>query len=106
MSVICRPAAGVNEMDQEKQPFNPLLALLAALAALFFVVPPIGLITGAPWGHMTSVITSKTSLEALGLSIVASLASTVIALAFGFPLAWLLARGRFRGKGLVRGLTT
>jgi molybdate transport system permease protein len=93
-------------MDQEKQPFNPLLALLAALAALFFVFPLIGLITGAPWGHMTSVITSKTSLEALGLSIVASLASTVIALAFGFPLAWLLARGRFRGKGLVRGLTT
>src|SRR5262249_42066635 len=83
----------------------PLLALLAALAALFFVFPLIGLITGAPWGRMTSVITSKSSLDALGLSIIASLASTVIALAFGFPLAWLLARGRFRGKGLVRGLT-
>jgi molybdate transport system permease protein len=25
---------------------------------------------------------------------------------FGFPLAWLLARGQFRGKGVVRGLTT
>jgi molybdate transport system permease protein len=93
-------------MDDQKQPFNPLLALLAALAALFFVFPLIGLLTGAPWGRMTSVITSKSSLDALGLSIVASLASTVIALLFGFPLAWLLARGRFRGKGVVRGLTT
>jgi molybdate transport system permease protein len=93
-------------MDNQKQPFNPLLALLAGLAALFFVFPLIGLIAGAPWGNMISVITSKTALDALGLSIVASLSSTVIALAFGFPLAWLLARGRFRGKGLVRGLTT
>jgi molybdate transport system permease protein len=93
-------------MDSQKQPFNPLLALLAGLAALFFVFPLIGLIAGAPWGNMISVITSKTALDALGLSIVASLSSTVLALAFGFPLALLLARGRFRGKGLVRGLTT
>ena len=93
-------------VDDQKQPFNPLLALLAALAALFFVFPLIGLITGAPWGRMTSVITSKSSLDALGLSIIASLSSTVIALLFGFPLAWLLARGRFRGKAVVRGLTT
>ncbi len=86
-------------MDDQKQPFNPLMALLAALAALFFVFPLIGLLTGAPWGRMTSVITSKTSLDALGLSIVASLASTVIALLFGFPLAWLLARGSSAVRG-------
>jgi molybdate transport system permease protein len=93
-------------MNQEKRTFNPLLACLAGLAALFFVFPLIGLITGAPWGRMTSVITTKTSLDALQLSIVASLSSTAIALLFGFPLAWLLARGRFRGKGVLRGLTT
>ena len=46
------------------------------------------------------------AVQALELSIVASLSSTAIALAFGFPLAWLLARGRFPGKGAVRGLTT
>jgi molybdate transport system permease protein len=93
-------------MDQQKQPFNPLLALLAAIAALFFVFPLIGLITGAPWGRMTDVITSQTSLDALSLSLVASLASTALALVFGFPLAWLLARGQFRGKVVLRGLTT
>jgi molybdate transport system permease protein len=52
------------------------------------------------------VITSKTSLDALKLSLIASLSSTVLALLFGFPLAWLLARVRFRGKGLLRGLVT
>jgi len=93
-------------MAKVKPPVNPALALLAALAAVFFIFPLIGLITGAPWGHIGSVITSQTALKALELSIVASLASTAIALIFGFPLAWLLARGRFRGKGLLRGLTT
>ena len=96
----------VNGLDQQKQPFNPLLAVLAALAALFFVFPLIGMITGAPWGHVIEVITSKSSLDALGLSLIASLSSTVLALLFGFPLAWLLARGQFRGKGLLRGLVT
>ena len=80
----------MSAVDQQKQPFNPLLALLAALAALFFVFPLIGLITGAPWGHVGEVITSKSSLDALGLSIVASLSSTAIAL--------LLAYGR---RGII-----
>ena len=92
-------------MGRARLPFNPLLACLAALAALFFVFPLIGLVTGAPWGRMTSVITSKSSLDALQLSLVASLSSTAIALLFGFPLAWLLARGHFRGKAVLRGLT-
>src|ERR1700746_3203306 len=78
-------------MDEQKQPFNPLLACLAALAALFFVFPLIGMITGAPWGNVFGIITNKSSLDALGLSIIASLASTAIALLFGFPLAWLVA---------------
>ena len=91
---------------QSRQPFNPLIACLAALAALFFLFPLIGLVTGAPWGRMVSVITSKSSLDALQLSLIASLSSTALALLFGFPLAWLLARGQFRGKALLRGLTT
>ena len=93
-------------MDRSKQPFNPLLACLAALAVLFFLFPLIGLVTGAPWGNITSVITSQTALHALQLSLIASLSSTALALVFGFPLAWLLARGQFHGKAVLRGLTT
>jgi molybdate transport system permease protein len=96
----------VSPVEQQKQPFNPLLAGLAALAVLFFVFPLIGMITGAPWGNVLNVITMKSSLDALQLSLIASLSSTALALLFGFPLAWLLARGQFRGKVLVRGLVT
>ena len=87
------PAVGLTGVPDQRRagggapcwPFNPLLAVLAVLAALFFVFPLIGMITGAPWGNVFGIITSKSSLDALGLSIIASLASTVIALLFGFP---------------------
>jgi molybdate transport system permease protein len=77
-------------MPKVKLPFNPLLALLALPATLFFIFPLIGLIAGAPWGHIVSVITSEAALQALELSIIASLSSTAIALAFGFPLTLTL----------------
>jgi molybdate transport system permease protein len=82
------------------------LALVAALAALFFLFPLIGLVKGAPWGRFTDVITSKTALDALRLSLIASLSATALAVMFGFPLAWLLARGEFRGRAVLRGLVT
>jgi molybdate transport system permease protein len=85
---------------------NPVVLILAAVSALFFVLPLTGLVIRAPWSSMTSVITSSTSLDALWLTLLASLATTALALVFGFPLALLLARGRFRGKALLRGLTT
>jgi molybdate transport system permease protein len=85
---------------------NPVVLILAAVSALFFVLPLTGLIIRAPWSAMTSVISNSTSLDALWLTLIASLATTALALAFGFPLAMLLARGRFRGKALLRGLTT
>lgn len=46
------------------------------------------------------------SVQALRLSLIASLSATALALVFGFPLAWALARGRFIGKALLRGLVT
>jgi molybdate transport system permease protein len=85
---------------------NPVVLILALISALFFVLPLTGLIIRAPWSDMGSVISSSTSLQALWLTLIASLATTALALAFGFPLAMLLARGRFRGKALLRGLTT
>jgi molybdate transport system permease protein len=93
-------------VGRSSQAFNPLVAGLAAICALFFILPLTGLVIRAPWSSMTSVITSSTSLDALWLTLIASLATTALALVFGFPLAWLLARVEFHGKALLRGLTT
>jgi molybdate transport system permease protein len=85
---------------------NPVVVTLAAISALFFILPLTGLVIRAPWSSMTSVITSSTSLDALWLTLIASLATTALALVFGFPMAWILARADFYGKSLLRGLTT
>jgi molybdate transport system permease protein len=89
-----------------RQPLNLVVIGLAAVTVLFFVLPLAGLVFKAPWGSVGSTITSRSSLDALRLSLIASLSSTVLALAFGFPLAWILARSNFRGKVLLRGLCT
>jgi molybdate transport system permease protein len=80
--------------------------LLAALAALFFLLPLLGLITRAPWGTAWAELRAPGTLEALRLSLVCSLGATFIALVLGVPLAWVNARMRFPGRDLLRALTT
>jgi molybdate transport system permease protein len=93
-------------MERSRPAMNPVVISLAAVVGLFFVLPLTGLLIRTPWSGVGGIITSRTSLDALRLSLIASLATTALALVFGFPLAWLLARGQFRGKALLRGLCT
>ena len=83
----------------------PLLAL-AIVAIAFFALPFIGLLWKAPWSEAWSILTSPGARTALRLSIYCSLWSTALATVFGVPLAWLLARVAFPGRGLVRALCT
>jgi molybdate transport system permease protein len=91
-------------VGQERLPAPALV--LAALAIAFFALPFIGLLWKAPWGDAWSILTSDSALDALWLSLWCSLWATVAALVFGVPLAWLLARVSFPGRGLVRALCT
>lgn len=82
------------------------VAILAVIAIAFFALPFIGLLWRAPWSDAWGVVSESTALTALRLSIQCSLWSTALSLLFGVPLAWLLARTRFWGQGLVRALCT
>jgi molybdate transport system permease protein len=85
----------------------PALALVLAIIGIaFFALPFIGLLWKAPWSDAWSILTSDSALTALRLSLWCSSWATVIALVFGVPLAWLLARIPFPGRGLVRALCT
>ncbi len=53
---------------------------------------------------MVDLITDAVVLDALRLSIVCSIAATVVAVVLGLPLAWVLARTDFPGRRLVRAL--
>jgi molybdate transport system permease protein len=76
------------------------------VAIAFFALPLAGLIARAPWSDAATILRSPTLRQALKLSIICSLCSTALSVAFGLPLAWLLARRRFVGSSVVRALCT
>jgi molybdate transport system permease protein len=85
----------------------PLPALILAIIAIgFFALPFVGLLWKAPWGDVWSILSSHGSLTALRLSLYCSTWATALAVLFGVPLAWLLARVSFPGRGLARALCT
>ncbi|MFJ6904766.1 ABC transporter permease [Streptomyces griseoluteus] len=76
------------------------------LAMAFLLVPLLALLVRAPWRGLPSQLTSTEVWQALQLSLVSATAATAVALVLGVPLAWLLARAEFPGRGLVRALVT
>jgi molybdate transport system permease protein len=54
------------------------------------------------WPQFIPLISSESSLAALGLSLRTSAASTVLCVCLGVPLALVLARGHFPGQQLLR----
>lgn len=85
----------------------PLPLLVPALVGLaFLVVPLIALLVRAPWRDLPSQLTSTEVWQALQLSLVCATSATAVALVLGVPLAWVLARTEFPGRGLVRALVT
>lgn len=85
----------------------PAALLVPAIAGLaFLVLPLIGLLVRAPWSTMPQRLAEPEVLQALWLSLRTATAATVICLVFGVPIAWLLARVDFPGRGLVRALVT
>jgi molybdate transport system permease protein len=79
---------------------------LATLGVAFFILPLLGLLLRAPWRDAARSLTEPDTLQALKLSLVASLSATGIALLLGVPLAWIYARVEFPGRALLRALTT
>ena len=83
----------------------PVLGL-AIVAVVFFALPLIGLLWRAPWSSAWSYLTEDSAVTALRLSLLCSLWATGLSILFGVPLAWLLARVEFTGRGMVRALCT
>jgi molybdate transport system permease protein len=78
-----------------------LVVVLGVLGLAFFAVPLLGLLGRVPWSDLPELWSSDVVVDALRLSLVASVSSTLIALLLGLPLAWLLARVDFPGRSLV-----
>lgn len=81
------------------------IALLTGAFALFFLLPFAGLVARAVAdGQVWSLLRSAEALDALRLSLVTSTVTVVLAVVFGTPVAYLLARARFTGRAVVDAL--
>ena len=77
---------------------------VAVLAALVVVLPLAAMLARVDWANFLPLVTSPAALDALGLSLRTSAASTVLCVLLGVPLALVLARGAFPLQGLLRSL--
>src|ERR1700676_1408533 len=91
-------------MRRERVPIVVLVP--AAIGAAFFILPLLGLIVRSPWRDAVTARTPPETIEALKLSLLASLSATAAGLLLGVPLAWIYARVEFPGRDLLRALTT
>jgi molybdate transport system permease protein len=81
------------------------LTTLAALFGLFLALPILTLVARAILdGSLAVAIVSPVVLDALWLSLITTAVSLVITVMFGLPLALVLARRRFRGKGWIEAI--
>src|SRR4051794_25279446 len=74
----------------------------AVVGGLFVLLPLLAMLIKVPWSHFGSLLTSESSRAALELSLRTAVASTVLCVAFGVPMALVLARSRLRGLRLLR----
>ena len=74
----------------------PWVYLSAALGAAFVVLPLVAMAVRVDWPNFWSLISSPASTTALLLSLRTSLASTVVCIALGVPMAMVLARSEAR----------
>jgi molybdate/tungstate transport system permease protein len=80
-------------------------AILLSLPLVFLIIFSLGKMLLMPdVSDLMATIKERVVLEALGRSIFTALGATVVAVAFGTPLAYILARRTFPGKKLVEGL--
>ncbi|MFE0515983.1 molybdate ABC transporter permease subunit [Streptomyces sp. NPDC058964] len=85
----------------------PLPLLIPGVVAMaFLLLPLVSLLVRAPWSSLPDLLSSTEVWQALQLSLVSATAATAVSLVLGVPLAWLLARTDFPGRGLVRALVT
>jgi molybdate transport system permease protein len=94
--------APATERGRRLGPAGAALLLPAGLLATFLGLPVVVLVARSVLdGSLANAITAQVVLAALGLSLATTAVSLVLTVALGLPLAWVLARRRFRGRGLL-----
>ena len=80
-------------------------SILLSIPLVLLIILPLGrMITTPEIADLIFTIKEKTVQEALGRSLFTALMATLMAILFGTPLAYILARKSFKGKNIIEGL--
>jgi molybdate transport system permease protein len=101
-SVTTRPSRGRADDHDTGVGLPRLLWVPAALAFALIALPVAGLAARADWLRLPALLLSASALDALRLSLLTAVISTLLCVALGGPLAVVLARGRVRGMRVLR----
>jgi molybdate/tungstate transport system permease protein len=88
----------------KKLPFPASFVIAASLLILFIVLPLIVTLFSTSAETLIKTITDKDVAHSIGLTFLAGAISASIGMLLGLPLAYILARGKFRGKSILTGL--
>jgi molybdate transport system permease protein len=104
-------AATPSELTSDRARRRPIgwgsgaLIVLAGIFAVFLALPIVTLVARSVLnGSLAAIAGSSALLAALALSLATTAISLVVTVAFGLPLAIVLARRSFRGKWLVEAI--
>lgn len=75
--------------------------LAATPLLVFLVIPMLAILLRLEWSDLWSTMRESVVTQAIWLSLMTSLLATGLALVFGAPLAYVLARRQFRGRTIV-----
>jgi molybdate transport system permease protein len=89
---------------RRRRPYGLLVP--AGLGAAFLLLPLLALLIRAPWSNLLHLLAQDDVVTPLRLSLETASLATLISMALGVPMAWVLARMEFRGRGLLRALVT
>ena len=78
--------------------------MLAGLLLVLLGLPLVSLVLRIPPADLLDRLREPLVLEALRLSLITSLAATLVVVALGLPVAYLLAMREFPGKGTIEAL--
>jgi len=96
------------KQDQPKKfkldPMYLFFALAGCLLLIFIILPILSTLLSVDFASLQQAVFDNETLESLGLTFYAAAWATLLAFLTGIPLAYLLARLPFKGKGWVEGL--
>jgi molybdate transport system permease protein len=81
--------------------FAAAVAIATAVAFAFLLLPIAAIFLRVPPGHLLAQLGDRVTRDALVVSLKTSAIAHACVLVFGTPTAYVLARRRFRGRGVV-----